>query len=516
LSQDLATNTESNVYSIFDEINTIATAATSHALAHNSSWPFVTLPNFGARASDAEKSKGIDLVIFSPIVNASRLADWEEYAVANQHWIADDLKYEPHGEQRTGNIASKVFPFSHDYEGDHDERAMDHHERQMTSGQEIEDKADQHGHDDASDLTNSLLVPIWQMGPAPKNESTINQDLYTEPNFKRIIDESIHVERPILCDVSDMGFPLQDKANSEREEGTPRSTVVVPVKDDFYEGSKVVGFVFGSLRWSQFFENSLPEGTRGIIVELTGKCWTGFSFRIEGRAAEFIGLGHQPSAVVGGRRKHTYEFLRIGRGRNESEDGSARDKHDPCALHFTAYANGEFESSCTTNKPALYATVVVVLFLIPIATFAFYDHWVDRRQRRLLARAKRTDAILSRMLPEQIQKRMMEDVEAEEAEANNHKRKGRLAPKNQLNEFLNEGTGTSAQNRQGAPIAEMFTETSLMFADIVGFTQWSSCRVPSDVFVLLEAIFANFDEIASRRRVFKVRPEGMKERFPSL
>jgi hypothetical protein len=50
----------------------------------------------------------------------------------------------------------------------------------------------------------------------------------------------------------------------------------------------------------------------------------------------------------------------------------------------------------------------------------------------------------------------------------------------------------------------MFAETSLMFADIVGFTQWSSCRVPSDVFTLLETIFAEFDGIANRRRVFKV------------
>jgi class 3 adenylate cyclase len=47
-----------------------------------------------------------------------------------------------------------------------------------------------------------------------------------------------------------------------------------------------------------------------------------------------------------------------------------------------------------------------------------------------------------------------------------------------------------------------------MFADIAGFTAWSSTREPSAVFTLLEAIYAEFDSIAKRRRVFKVEVVG--------
>ena len=43
---------------------------------------------------------------------------------------------------------------------------------------------------------------------------------------------------------------------------------------------------------------------------------------------------------------------------------------------------------------------------------------------------------------------------------------------------------------------------------IVGFTAWSSTREPSQVFTLLENIYASFDEIAKRRRVFKVETVG--------
>jgi class 3 adenylate cyclase len=47
-----------------------------------------------------------------------------------------------------------------------------------------------------------------------------------------------------------------------------------------------------------------------------------------------------------------------------------------------------------------------------------------------------------------------------------------------------------------------------MFADIVGFTAWSSVREPSQVFTLLETVYRAFDLIACNRHVFKVETVG--------
>jgi class 3 adenylate cyclase len=58
------------------------------------------------------------------------------------------------------------------------------------------------------------------------------------------------------------------------------------------------------------------------------------------------------------------------------------------------------------------------------------------------------------------------------------------------------------------PIADLFPETTILFADISGFTAWSSTREPTQVFTLLETIYRAFDEIAKRRRVFKVETVG--------
>ena len=42
------------------------------------------------------------------------------------------------------------------------------------------------------------------------------------------------------------------------------------------------------------------------------------------------------------------------------------------------------------------------------------------------------------------------------------------------------------------------------FADLAGFTRWSSQREPDQVFALLETLYQAFDDIALRRKVFKV------------
>jgi class 3 adenylate cyclase len=59
-----------------------------------------------------------------------------------------------------------------------------------------------------------------------------------------------------------------------------------------------------------------------------------------------------------------------------------------------------------------------------------------------------------------------------------------------------------------APLADLFPNTTVVFADIVGFTAWSSAREPSQVFVLLETLYSSFDKIAYRQGVFKVETVG--------
>ena len=57
-------------------------------------------------------------------------------------------------------------------------------------------------------------------------------------------------------------------------------------------------------------------------------------------------------------------------------------------------------------------------------------------------------------------------------------------------------------------IADLFSCATVMFADIAGFTSWSSSRNSVDVFQLLELLFKKFDIVGFQTGVFKVSTIG--------
>ena len=58
------------------------------------------------------------------------------------------------------------------------------------------------------------------------------------------------------------------------------------------------------------------------------------------------------------------------------------------------------------------------------------------------------------------------------------------------------------------PIADVYASTTVLFADLAGFTAWSSERPPDHVFMLLESLYAEFDKAAVTHGVFKVETIG--------
>lgn len=59
-----------------------------------------------------------------------------------------------------------------------------------------------------------------------------------------------------------------------------------------------------------------------------------------------------------------------------------------------------------------------------------------------------------------------------------------------------------------APVADGFTEVSVMFADIVGFTELAAGMRPGEVFAMLNHVFSRFDELAEARGLEKIKTIG--------
>jgi class 3 adenylate cyclase len=104
-----------------------------------------------------------------------------------------------------------------------------------------------------------------------------------------------------------------------------------------------------------------------------------------------------------------------------------------------------------------------------------------------------TNRFVSTLFPASVRDRVMNDA--------NHDLRGKSILSSSANSA---GFGVY----QTRPIAEYFPHTTVMFADISGFTAWSSTREPFQVFQLLETLYGAFDEIADHRGVFKVETVG--------
>eukprot|EP00977_Amphora_coffeiformis_P012581 scaffold3134_cov182-Amphora_coffeaeformis.AAC.18 len=77
-----------------------------------------------------------------------------------------------------------------------------------------------------------------------------------------------------------------------------------------------------------------------------------------------------------------------------------------------------------------------------------------------------------------------------------------------LRKFVKSTDSQLASKKLKHTIAELFPAATVMFADIAGFTAWSSIREADQVFSLLESIFQAFDAIAERDGVVKVETVG--------
>ena len=101
---------------------------------------------------------------------------------------------------------------------------------------------------------------------------------------------------------------------------------------------------------------------------------------------------------------------------------------------------------------------------------------------------------MSSLFPEKVREQLYQDAKEEKQEN-----------KSGVNTFAQiEG----ASEKKVRPNASLYEETTIFFADLVGFTSWSSKRTPIEVFELLETLYSAFDDIAARRGVFKVETIG--------
>jgi Adenylate and Guanylate cyclase catalytic domain len=173
-----------------------------------------------------------------------------------------------------------------------------------------------------------------------------------------------------------------------------------------------------------------------------------------------------------------------------------------CVYSTTLYFSKKFHAASSSHLATISTISVVAVFLFMAMAFAMYDRFVRHRNDKIMGAAARSNGIISSLFPSQVRDRLFA---ANEGPLSNSKQSnnGAMSKERLLsNESENNEDDLAYKSM---PIADLFPETTVLFADIAGFTAWSSVREPCQVFILLETLFHAFDTLATKRRVFKVR-----------
>lgn len=72
-------------------MDALALALVSHAKDHNNTWPFVTIPDYGARVAKVLPSAHSNWISVLPVVTPAERQQWENYSRTHDSWVEESF-----------------------------------------------------------------------------------------------------------------------------------------------------------------------------------------------------------------------------------------------------------------------------------------------------------------------------------------------------------------------------------------------------------------------------------------
>lgn len=446
-----------NTENIHNAYKSVAATMTSLAIGANATWPFVTIPLFPSITEHVLVKLKAAYVSVQPLVTESDRKKWEEYSVDNQWWLNESLAL-----QGSNLTSPKIHPYITKFELDGSVAREDN-------------------------SPDPYYAPVWQVAPASASSHLFtNYNSFQVPDFNYLYQAVREVEAAVISKVQDLSSFTETNRRS-----WPTSTLAEPVFDTAGQDRKLVALITSLIPWHIYFENILAEGLQPIVAVVENACGQVWSYRIEGPVTVYLGPTDQHDT------RYDNLFAKA--------ESTSWQVTEGCDISLSLYPTKEFEQSVVTNEPWFITIAVVGVFITTALAFILYDTFVEKRQVAVALTAAKNSNLVRSFLPSHIRDRVLATgLDYNEPDRSFH----RIVQESAANSGGFPGDLGNDIEAASKPIADLHPHTTIMVADIVGFTAWSSVREPSQVFILLETVYAAFDKIAKRRKVFKVETIG--------
>jgi len=476
---------------------------TAHAQTSAATWPFVTVPFFVHHGHHAlESSSGVNYFSYCPLVKPEQRSAWESYAIGNSWWLEED--------------------------GDTDQtEALTEAEQQVIVANETAAlivhpdiyQMNNASGDITTELSGELYCPHWQAVPVPQDTSVVNFDVLSEPILQDLFQAMVATNGPVISRTLfdsqelEMSFAVAMESNNNTTtslstENTtgPQSYLMYPIYETFeYDAAQIVGLVEIPLNWLAVLRDLLPPEEFGLFYVLNNTCGDLHTYELrkpEEGGLVYLGEGDEHNRLYEREAATVPIHPMSAHGQDVVFDCA-------CSYEITIYPSYALRQQHGSNIPELFTAVIAGAFFLMAFTFFAYDKFVRIRNDKVLEQAAKTNAIVSSLFPSNVRDRLFGGGDDGSKGSGRKSIRSSFAGRSRLKNYLSDtGKGDGEDDKEDKPIADLFPNCTVLFADIVGFTAWSSMREPTQVFTLLESVYHAFDEIAKRRKVFKVETIG--------
>jgi hypothetical protein len=365
------------------------------------------VPDFQETASEILITGLTEVVGFAPLVSEAERSQWELYSVESQGWL-EDYRQEQAAVFSLEQVSAAIV-------------------------------------DGSSDIVAPIFVPFWQMYPvSAETAELVNVDMITntEGVVGREILESVTRNVDMLTSVENSTFAPLPRV--------PRSSFMIsPVVNGAASSANTIGAIlWATLEWDFVFSGKLPNETGRVLIEVQNDCGVRMSYSVRGRESTFLGYD----------LLHDDEFDDLAVRRSPFGTNSSI-----CTFSVTAYPTKAFKTLYITDAPWVYSASVICVFFVAASVFAIYDQSLHRQQEQVLQNARKTSAIVAELFPKNVQSRIIQE---KSTHGSSRYGNGGLAPKTEMKNLIGGGDEKSrVQDYRGKPIADLFPETTIIFAE---------------------------------------------------
>jgi hypothetical protein len=476
---------------------------TSYAVLQKDAWPFVTQPDFSIQAASARSlGQALSLELY-PLVTSDNLAKWRAYSQQNSvSWLQAGLTFDAKSTKHN----------------EEDQRALQTTTTQDTTISSFVYSVNEGG-EKVPSANSAVFLPFWQSSPV--NPGLVNYDLQSDERLSedlRAMQISHHaviteMTDPKDTDQADVKALYQNWLASRNGSIEPISRIIFPVFDRLQVSGapQVVAILVAAFHWEDVLRDILPPNSSPVVVVLENSCGQVHTYEINGEDAVYGGQGDlHDRRYDDSKMASVMIFERLSEASSPSEKFQFVALDDRCSHKLYVYPTNAMEDEFISPTPWWFVGIIASVFVLTSVLIFFYHLFVERRQKMVMRHAKQASNIVASIFPAAVRQRLFEGATEGPLPALLDSQKQRIKT------FLEPGEDFSAMGTNGEPtdenndkpMADLFPDVTIMFADISGFAAWSSQREPCDVFTLLQTLYHAFDKHARNLSVFKVETIG--------